>query len=332
MHKPRGYYGIIVNLDQISTGMFVTEKQENGFDKIVLEDTGHCSVEIVPDCGAMLHAMKVYKENACCNLIDSYPDRSTFTSGAEAAGFMGLKLSPFPCRIKNAGYRFEGTDYRLQSFIRDSDAMHGLLYNKPFSVTDRIADEEKASVTLVYDYTGSDSGYPFPYRCRVDYTLEKGNRLTIRTTITNTGDKTLPVADGWHPYFTLGEKVNDLHLQFHSDKMLEFENLVPTGKVLPDDRFRQGARIDAAEIDNSFILDVEAPQPMCTLRNSEWRLEFYPDKSYPYLQIYIPPHRNSIAIENLSAPPDAFNNNISLTVLPPGGEAVFTTAFAAKKS
>ncbi len=309
----------------------IREKQEQGFDIIVLEDSGNCSVEVVPDCGAMLHAMKVYKGNECCNVIDGYTDKATFADRVEDTGFKGVKLSPFPCRVRNATYRFEGTDYHLHSFIRDGDAMHGFLYNSTFTVVDRVADEEKASVTLEHDYAASDSGYPFTYRCRVIYTLEKGNRLTIRTVIVNTGNKTLPAADGWHPYFTFGEKVDNLYLQFRSDKMLEFDNLVPTGKILRDDRFKCGAEIGTAEIDNSFILDFDEPQPMCTLQNDSWQLEFYPDKSYPYLQIYIPPHRNSIAIENLSAPPDAFNNKMSLTVLSAGEEAVFTTRFAVRK-
>ncbi len=308
----------------------VCEQQEHGFDKLILEDKGHCRVELVPGCGAMLHALKVYKGAAYHNLVDSYTDKHNFSEAAETAGFKGLKLSPFPCRIKNARYDFEGRKYHLQSFTNGGDAMHGILYNKPFVVADSVAGNEKASVTLAYDYTGSDTGYPFPYRCEVVYTLEKGNRLSIATTILNTGDQTLPVADGWHPYFTLGEKVDDLHLQFCSDQMLEFDKLVPTGKILHNDRFLHGAAIGNMELDNSFLLNLEAAQPMCTLRSKQWELALHPDASYPYLQIYIPPHRNSIAIENLSAPPDAFNNKMSLTVLKPGTEAVFTTTLVAK--
>ncbi len=309
---------------------FITEKQENGFYKIALEHRENCIVEVVPDCGAMLHAMKIYKQDGCFDVIDSYADRTIF-SDVEATGFKGVKLSPFPCRIKNATYQFEGVQYQLGSFAKGGDAIHGFLYNQAFTVVDKSVDDKKASVTLEHAYGASDAGYPFAYLCRVTYTLEKGNHLTITTAIINTGKTNLPVADGWHPYFTLGGKVDDLHLQFRADKMLEFDNLLPTGKVLENTTFKDGAQIGTAEIDNSFLLDFDEPQPMCILRNDDWQIEFYPDRTYPYLQIYIPPHRDSIAIENLSAPPDAFNNKMSLTVLLAGEEAVFTTGFAVKK-
>jgi aldose 1-epimerase len=68
---------------------------------------------------------------------------------------------------------------------------------------------------------------------------------------------------------------------------------------------------------------------MCVVRNPKRKvqLEIYPEKSYPYLQIYTPDHRKSIAIENLSAAPDAFNNGLGLKVLEPGEAATFTTKF-----
>ena len=54
-------------------------------------------------------------------------------------------------------------------------------------------------------------------------------------------------------------------------------------------------------------------------------IHFYPEKSYPILQVYTPPHRRSIAIENLSAAPDAFNNDIGLIHLQAGESYDFRT-------
>jgi aldose 1-epimerase len=60
-------------------------------------------------------------------------------------------------------------------------------------------------------------------------------------------------------------------------------------------------------------------------------LYFYPDRSYPYLQVYTPPHRRSIAIENLSAAPDAFNNGIGLISLGPEDSKAFQTRYRIAK-
>ena len=57
------------------------------------------------------------------------------------------------------------------------------------------------------------------------------------------------------------------------------------------------------------------------------QVEIMPDKSYPFLQVYIPDDRQSIALENLSAAPDCFNNGIGLQTLNPGEEISFYTTY-----
>jgi len=53
-------------------------------------------------------------------------------------------------------------------------------------------------------------------------------------------------------------------------------------------------------------------------------------RSYPYLQIYTPPHRRSIAIENISGVPDAFNNGMGFITLEPDQSAIFKTTYKIK--
>jgi aldose 1-epimerase len=56
-------------------------------------------------------------------------------------------------------------------------------------------------------------------------------------------------------------------------------------------------------------------------------LHIYPERAYPYLQVYTPPHRKSIAIENLSSAPDAFNNKMGLIALGPEDSQAFQTRY-----
>ena len=311
--------------------MFAIEKlQHNGFDKIFLRDNASQSeVAIVPGCGAMLHAFTAVHEMNAINIIDSYANKKVFDENAEVDGFKGLKLSPFPCRIPGAVYRFNDREYRFNNFLLNGSAIHGLLYRQPFQLVKEQVTKNFSCISLLHEYKGGDAGYPFPHNCIIDYCLEKENTLSITTTIKNTGDAALPIADGWHPYFTFGGKVDDLELQFQSQEMMEFINLVPSGKILPYTTFASPQRIGDTVLDNSFILDFSKAQPMCILRDpaTGWQLEIRPDKSYPYLQIYIPPHRKSIAIENLSAPPDSFNNGIGLITLQAEASTSFFTQY-----
>jgi aldose 1-epimerase len=138
------------------------------------------------------------------------------------------------------------------------------------------------------------------------------------------------MADGWHPYFTLGGKSNDWELSFHASKMLEFsERLIPTGETLQNKRFQSAEKIADGFLDNCFVLDGPNGKPACILSNPDNGLSllFFPGKFYPYLQIYTPAHRDSIAIENLSGAPDCFNNGLGLIVLAPGQSQTFTLGY-----
>jgi aldose 1-epimerase len=112
--------------------------------------------------------------------------------------------------------------------------------------------------------------------------------------------------------------------------MVEFDSaLIPTGKLLPYQEYGALKKIGSAEFDSCFTVNFAECQPLCVLRNAAKKIqvEIHPGKNYPYLQIYTPPHRNSIAIENLSAIPDAFNNAVGLKVLHPGSSENFITTY-----
>ncbi len=246
-----------------------SEISEDGFNKVVLADESDSTrVEIIPSCGAMLHTFQVVNGNSFLNIIDSYTTREDFDKNAESAGFKGLKLSPFVCRIRNATYQFNSRKYHFNKLYADGSAIHGLLYRAAFHVTRLHCADGEARVLMEYDYDGSDSGYPFRYNCTIEYKLEPLRKLTITTTLKNPGPSSIPVADGWHPYFTFGKKIDELMLRFQGPEILEFEDLIPTGKILPNKDFQEFRLIGNAVMDHSFVLDFERQQPMCAVDGS----------------------------------------------------------------
>jgi aldose 1-epimerase len=300
---------------------------QDGFDIIALTDNDSgAQVEIIPAHSAMLHAFNIPYEGQLLNIVDNYSSLQDYTAN-RAEYFKSAKLSPFACRIPGGVYEWQGKSYTMQK-----SAIHGLLYDVTFTVRTQQADEKGAVVILDYQYDGADAGYPFPYHCAVQYHLQPGLRLHITTTISNHAAEEIPLMDGWHPYFTTGTPVDDMELQFASGQIVEFNaQLIPTGNVLPDNRFTYSTPLTGIPLDNSFLLDFGQHVSSCTLRDPKKRITitFYPDTNYPVLQLYIPPHRNSIAIENLTGAPNAFNNGMGLVVLPVGESKVFSTMIAA---
>jgi len=307
----------------------IQAKTENGFDKIILSDGSGTFAEIIPDCAAILHAFAIIKDEEEYNVIESYESESDFRSNVTSKGFLGAKLSPFVCRMSKGKYHFHEKDFTIEKFYLGDNALHGLLYDEPFRVIDQQSNENSAFVSMIHEYSAMDHGYPFIYDCIVKYELEKNNKLNVITELINKDEIKIPVQDGWHPYFKLDAKIDELELQFHSKEMVEFnEELIPTGKLTPYTEFNTLKKIGNTFLDNCFTLDHSEEQPMCLLRNTKKNIqvEIHPDESYPYLQLYIPPHRNSIAIENISGRPDGFNNGSFKTLLP-GESASFTTSY-----
>jgi aldose 1-epimerase len=291
-------------------------------------DTG-CEAEIYT-LGGLLNAFRVAVQGSSINVVEG------FSSIADAKknitqGFKSAKLSPFVCRMRSGRYLFDGKTYQVHKHYLAGHAIHGLIYDALYNVVQTEGSDTGAVVTLAYSYDGSDEGYPFPFTVSIKWILKKGdaggNILAVSTTVTHQHIHPIPFADGWHPYFTLGGKTDDWMLQFNSHVQLEYDDdLLPTGKRITNAQFAQGSSLQDVMLDNSFEFDT-AERSRCVLSNDRLQLIIEPSPEYPILQVYIPPGRESIAIENLSGAPDNFNNGIGLLMLGPDQPKTFTTTY-----
>ncbi|MGX5819642.1 aldose epimerase family protein [Chitinophaga lutea] len=296
---------------------------KDGFDLIELRDEEGAYVQVIAGIGALLHAFVVPHKDGPLNVVDSYKDLADYRSNVTGS-FKNVKLSPFACRIREAAYTWYGKDYKVQK-----SPIHGLLYDEAFTLIMEEAGDKGAVIDLEHHYRGTDPGYPFPYTCNVRYRLLPENTLEVTTTILNHHTAPIPIMDGWHPYFTTGSPVDELELQFWSTEIVEFDaKLIPTGKKLPYSEFAAAKSMKDVKLDNSFILDFGKKGLLCTLRDPKKGVSigFQPSEAYPILQVYTPPHRRSIAIENLTGAPDAFNNGLGLVTVAPGASEQFTAA------
>lgn len=301
--------------------------QQHDQDAVIhLTDTATGTQAEIFAFGAMLNALVVNDARGSLNVIDGFTDpahaRASFTDG-----FKSVKLSPYVCRMHHGTYIYQGKEFTVNGPYLNEHAIHGLLCDALFEVKDQGADANKAFVTLHHAYQGQDAGYPFPYSLTVTWTLLPGRQLQVQTTAIHHHPDPIPFSDGWHPYFTTGSTVDEATLRFTSNKMVVFDDtLIPTGEIVPDTRFTNGQLMAGIELDNCFALEKDALNS-CSFGNERITIHIHPDSSYPYLQVYTPPHRKSIAIENLSSPPDAFNNGIDLIWLQPGEAKTFTTSY-----
>ena len=305
----------------------IERHEDNGFHFLRMTDrSNNTRVSIMPEYGGLISEFSISTNGVPFNILDTYKDIKHLREDLSLS-YRGAKLSPFVCRVSNARYDYGGETYQFSRKFPDGSAIHGLLFDKPFEVSEQFVNEKNACITLVYNYRGEDPGYPFQYRCEITYTLQASGVLELNTRITNNSGQYIPIADGWHPYFRLQGSLDEWNLRVNSDQRLEFnEALVPTGQLIHDNRFLEGVSMKGISLDNCFMLKEDRDDsPVCELSNpgNGLRLQFFADSGYPYLQIYTPDDRNSIAIENLSGAPDCFNNCMGLLKLNPGDTTNF---------
>ena len=298
----------------------ITSEKDDDLNLLQISDlTSGIQVRILPEAGALLHEYSIPLGNRRIQVVDGYKNMADLKKYYPVS-YKSAKLSPFVCRISGGRYRFAGTSYEFRDKFLDGSAIHGLLFNKPFSLLEKKSEKEEASITLGYHYQKEDPAYPFDYKITVKYTLKTGGRLFLETTLLNCSGQPIPIADGWHPYFKLEGIVNDWLLSFRSRKNVAFnEKLIPMGHLIDISAFYLPEPVGETFFDHCYLLEPGKGKAAATLENPEngLRLSIFPDASYPYLQIYTPPDRNSIAIENLSSAPDSFNNGMGLIELEP---------------
>ena len=295
------------------------------FELVRLIDTSNQTVIEIATKGALLNSWQVMGHSTSLEIVEG----NDFSKGwvdFEAGGFKGGKMSPFSCRIENGQYTFEDKTYTIEKFYHEKHALHGILYDALFSVELSETDDQGAYLHLKYHYKATDKGFPFAYTILIKWHLLKNNMVTAETIITNLSDSSIPMMDGWHPYFKLDASVNDTFIQLKANGKIDYdEMLLPTGKILDENEFAMSQKIGALHLDNCYLVDASANT--CVLENEKYQLIVQPLMNYPYLQLYTPADRKSIAIENLSGIPNCFNNKIGLQLMKPHQNWVLKTSY-----
>jgi aldose 1-epimerase len=296
--------------------MFNVKKEKiEQFTKIILINSITKEyISIIPDFGANVNEIILFKNNKLFSILDGY---QTYSEVIKNKGSKGAKLVPFPNRINSGSYIFNNNKYQLPiNFLSQGHAIHGLIYNKKFNIKKISTTKTKAYVILEYNYKKEISGYPFSFKLKIKYSLDtKG--FNVETTIKNTDSTNIPVGDGWHPYFKIGNNVEDLFLKLPTNKKITVnKRMIPTGKYSKYNKFDSLTKIGKTNFDTGFVINKNNASTVIYSSKQDISLNVW-QNNYNYLQVFIPPLRNSIAIEPMSCNTDAFNNKKGLIILKP---------------
>lgn len=264
---------------------------------------------VVPDRGACLTELQ-FKG---IPVLDGY--QNTDELDALDWGKSAL-LAPFPNRLKDGRYRVGEEEFQFP--LNDGDrgnALHGFVLDKSFEVF----EEREERIALAYSYGGNLPYFPFPFKLRVSYSLPSSTEFEMTMELENTGSRPMPAGMGWHPYFQLGVPVNALHLKLPSVEKIQIDaRMIPTGERTPFQAFQSLEKIDQTPFDTGFLLRNSGHESEVILQFENLRLRYWQENLFPFLQVFIPPARQSIALEPMTCNIDAFNNGDGLKMLAPG--------------
>ena len=293
-------------------------KNSHGYDIYSIEEKGKAVAEIVPELGNNCYVFRVSDGNDWYHVIDPPPDLDTLEQRPTAYG--NPILFPFPNRIRNGKWEFEGKTYQFDKQPESPTTIHGLLLNQPYNVDKHTADENGA--TLVCSLNSQDfpdviRQFPFPFKIEITYTIKEAV-LTMDVAIRNTGESNMPVGFGIHPYFktdiSAEADASKAVITVPANKYWELDDvLVPTGKQLDVEGMldlRLGQPFEELKLDHVFtdvILDNGVSR--CTIENRDTghSMIMESDSQFRELVVYTPPNRDAICFEPYTCPTDAIN-------------------------
>jgi aldose 1-epimerase len=256
-------------------------------------------------------------------VVDTYSEHGA-DGGAPMAS--GATMFPWPNRVRDGVWNWNGEVLHLA--ITDPStrtANHGLVRTRTFHVTDRTAQ----SVTLSTVLDG-EPGYPFCVRLDVRYcVLADGLRVSYR--VTNEGNGPAPVAVGAHPYLRVGTTdTSDLILQLPATTVMDVDDrLLPVTlrSVVGTSEDPHDLAVGLSELNHCFggLVTGASGDAACRVVAPDGSaVEFHTDGRFRWMQVYTTPEfvrggepTRAIAIEPMTAPPDALNSQEDLVWVEP---------------
>ena len=236
----------------------------------------------------------------------------------------GQQLIPWPNRIRDGRYRFDGRDLQLPlSEPALHNASHGLTRWVAWSAVTR---ENDHTLRMIYPLQ-AQPGYPWNLGLTISYQVTFSG-LAVTAEAHNVSGTPAPYAYGAHPYLTAGSDVVDddrVALTAGTRLLTDPDRLLPTGTESVRGTaydFDGGRRIGDLQLNDAFgDLSYAGGRATVSLTAPGGQgVELWGTESVRWFQLFTADgvdglSRRGLAVEPMTAPPDAFNSGTDLAVI-----------------
>ncbi len=297
---------------------YVVDRIEvGGIETYVLRDNiTKAEARIATNLGNNCYSFGILGNGEWIDLIDPPPDLKTLKN--EPTRYGNPILFPFPNRIREGKFTFEGKEYTFDKAPGTPNSIHGLLLNQPYQV-ESVDTVDGASIVCRLDsweFIEIMRQYPLPFEIRISHTLIE-TTLTLDIHIRNIGDSNMPMGFGIHPYFRVPlsstSPAERCLITVPASKRWELEELLPTGEISDleaEADFRSGKPLAGRQFDDVLTgINLSDDVSRCVIddRDGGVRMVLESDTQFRELVVYTPPSRPSICFEPYTCPTDAIN-------------------------
>ena len=239
----------------------------------------------------------------------------------------GQLLMPWPNRIRDGRYAFDGSERQLAlTEPAKHNASHGLVRWGAW----QLESQDATSVSVRHELF-PQPGWDGHFDLRVRYDLGE-HGLTVRSTATNIGAVAAPFGYGAHPYLAIGDTpLAEVGLTLPGAReVLVDDRSLPTRTVpvRPEVDFRTARPLGTAKLDTAYtdLTREDDGRWTVTLEPQRGRaVAVWGDEAFGWVQVFTAKGEDTgvdgprgIAVEPMSCPADAFNSGQGLVVLTPG--------------
>ena len=295
----------------------VDQTNVDGFKVFTLRDIKRQALaKVIPELGNNCYRFTQTVGTEPINIILPPPNLKTLAQ--RPSGYGNPILFPFPNRIREGCFLFEGKQYTFDKALNSPNSIHGLAIDQPFHV-DSISTDDGATITCRLNsenHPHIERQFPFKFELKITYILKSAN-LTMTTEIANLSDHNMPMGYGIHPYFAIPLSRNSLvencHIFVPAQKYWELDDFLPTGHIYDVNGsfdLRTGKSFAGMEFDDVFTtLNLVNGVSQCIIddRDAGIKMVLEADEKFRELVIYTPPNRASICFEPYTCPTDAVN-------------------------
>lgn len=245
-----------------------------------------------------------------------------YSGGAHKKGGQGDVLIPFPGRVAEGRYSFDGQSFQLERNDKEGpNAIHGFVRSLPWRVRDLQPGRITFDISLDAETYGR-RGYPFSLAISVTYGLDHRG-LSCSFAVQNAGRLAAPVGVGFHPYFRVGTAlVDEAEVKIPCAGYVEFnERLAPTGTILDvtgrEWDYRHYRSVGSRRFNHCYVELERDEEGMATasLRHvgSGRAIDIVMDRSFSAVVVYsgdaiTDAPRRALAIEPMTCATDALNH------------------------